>query len=1052
MIKKISFLTLTFAFFALGSFAEPEKEVCCGDKKDGPLFCGTDFKPKPGVSKSVYSLDDVIFDDPISGRLSLDATFNPNPSTLKPGEYYIDKDGLHLCVNSNSKLFSYSLSNLNANIHGDYYWCQADIKFVSQGNKPKSHVSQYNLECIGLCGDRTQANPYWYFNDDGSIRMPSYDYPFTFPFKVKNTATSGNVEYTVTGLDPNGSAVFQFKSIKIKGCFDDRIIIENGTNCCKGEENTFTLKSMSKVTSCKWSYSEDGNNWKSMAGTGTSVSKIITEDKVYIKAEYGGKTITAGPISSIICCSAGGGQLNVLKEDFTLKNSAQPSNGGLRDDFKNYFNGKVTTEYKYPPSVNDNLNDGDCAVVDNARVGGYWSNEPIVKGHTGNGSRDGFFLVNCGFPKSNIFIYHSSEDTFCENTLYNFSAWIANLCTNPGDERAPINVKLDVIGKNASGQEKTLLSITTGYLPTATPWTQFNGSFNSLDYTDISFKLVNNVDKEDVARDWCHEGNHCIDEKGYAGNDVGLDDVLFTACAPAIDIIAGGDKSKDIVITDCSLTSMELNGSTAVDLSEYFKTPYYLFQQSTDGKNWTDIGTADKAEKKTVPLDKKTHKDGVYYRIWVGGSAQAIKNGIAKEKDPSVKLGCADLTAVSEPLRISMKCDCEPSPAPVVHEYNECPLPTGGTVDLTTLVDKNKDKLTWYKTATGTDVITNTKIVVDDTKINPTGTAYYVTNTKPNDAKTEYCESERVKVTVKVKDAIKFSVSPLDITTCVYEGADLSYKVSGKTPATAVIEWQDGSATSPTGDTYTIDKKTRGQGTIKLVATDPAKTSCESTQSVTYNLTDVNKFTLKAEPAFVCTGNPVSTITATIVSGEGEYTLYKKVGSGAETKVTSGVVTSADKTVTYEDKSVATVATTVTYRMVFGEGKCQDEHETPVEVGSEFEIPVESSAVSPKDKVCVGSPITLSTTYTPITGEILIWEENGAEIGRGTSVSIAAVNAKTTYTVKNQNGTCDGNGSITIDVDKPIKAVIKSSTPAVCENNPVDLMDTNTEKASQYQW
>ena len=119
----------------------------------------------------------------------------------------------------------------------------------------------------------------------------------------------------------------------------------------------------------------------------------------------------------------------------------------------------------------------------------------------------------------------------CQNTIYDFSAFVGNACTNSGSSRAPVNVGFRVYGCNSDGSicntTTPLLNVESGDLAAGTNWLEKGGSFNSGSYTAFKVQLYNNL----VATPYVSLGK-------VVGNDIIIDDISFSTCAPEIQVFS----------------------------------------------------------------------------------------------------------------------------------------------------------------------------------------------------------------------------------------------------------------------------------------------------------------------------------------------------------------------------------------------------------------------------------------------------------------------------------------------------------------------------------
>ena len=223
----------------------------------------------------------------------------------------------------------------------------------------------------------------------------------------------------------------------------------------------------------------------------------------------------------------------------------------------NYNFGNVGTDGNYivTPRV-ENANKGDWA------KGGD---------HTGN-TNGNMFLVNAG--GNNSLFFKQDVTGLCTGTIYNFTAWIANVNSPNTQGVCGSNlVYARVIFRIKDLSGNILASYTTNTLPLS----PVNGPLNWIQY-GFQFTLpvgISGLTLEMV--DFYGGGAQC-------GNDLALDDILFTACTPALNV-------------SINSTGNICAGATATITSNIQNSPYanpaYQWQRSTNnGSTWVNVGGA----------------------------------------------------------------------------------------------------------------------------------------------------------------------------------------------------------------------------------------------------------------------------------------------------------------------------------------------------------------------------------------------------------------------------------------------------------------------------
>ncbi len=1000
-------------------------------------FSGTSFLPKTGVTSTRYELENTRFTDPTAESLTTFASFSASGS-LGTGEYTVATKpsvvSSSYSGNSNSLLigldgkkqggwyviFSYSLSDL---IVGKTYSISMTFSNVLSSAPTCSYESSNPIRL-----SIQQTTP-------SSTKSTQIDWGKTYTYTAEFTATSTRNTINIYDDHSSGCAVLGVSNITVTGCSEQKIVSENGEKVCAGSENMLVAKGLS-ATTYKWEESVDGGvTWTVIPQTDKSITTLTTTETLY-RVTANGTNLTPITVRPMICCAVAGNRTIVASEHFTFSGASTARTGTTATMTATHANpGSVTY------SSSGNVNEGQYVIVHSTNFTGctYWQDRG-VSGNTSNvasasasdkGAVDGFLLVNANV---NPDIFY--EQTFtgggkglCQNTIYDFSAFVGNACTNSGSSRAPVNVGFRVYGCNSDGSicntTTPLLNVESGDLAAGTNWLEKGGSFNSGSYTAFKVQLYNNL----VATPYLDKDGKVI------GNDIIIDDISFSTCAPEIQVFSNAAYTqKDSTFT--SETTDRVYVWAPYDLTQFFTSPWYVIQESADQSTWTTIysGTNSYTDLVNITIAKYKNKK-YYYRAFVA----ADKTTAEARATGNVLTGCGQVSGVSDILYLTLANPCTKTTAPTVSNYSQCP--SASTCNLADLVTSTKENLRWYSAATGGTALTATTFDCHTVGT----TTYYVTNQFPDAGTTTYCESDRTLVTVTVKDAVKYSVDKTDITKCLSASdAELTFTVSNKVPASSTISWNTTPAT--TGDTYTLPK-TAGSGSIIITGSDPS--ACDFPTTVTYKLKAVPDFSVTA-PTIVCVSNPAATITATITTDEtgSTYTWYK---SG--TQVGTGTIASGTTSIQYNDASVATSQSTVTYKLVINNSICSTEKTVDIEVGTTVNIPIVSSAAATHDSICSGELIDLTAQITLNAGESLQWEKDGVVLSEtGTTLTGQSLSATTSYAITLINAPCPGSGSKTIYVSNPVLPQLNISETVICQGSSIDITDSNSSTAEKYIW
>jgi gliding motility-associated-like protein len=189
--------------------------------------------------------------------------------------------------------------------------------------------------------------------------------------------------------------------------------------------------------------------------------------------------------------------------------------------------------------------------------------------HTVGDTNGRALIVNASFAAGDF--YKRPINGLCQNTTYEFSAWLINILPNIasacGGNGIPINVRFeiwDVTDTNllASGDTGNIFSATN---PT---WNQHALVFQTLPgQTSVILRMINNG-------------------VGGCGNDLAIDDIVFKSCG---DFIGVTDSSGDTSVSLCSVDTPYNTIFTATPDNTVFSSHFYQWQESVDGITWTDI-------------------------------------------------------------------------------------------------------------------------------------------------------------------------------------------------------------------------------------------------------------------------------------------------------------------------------------------------------------------------------------------------------------------------------------------------------------------------------
>lgn len=977
------------------------------------------FQKKSSVSGTTYRMEDVQPAAPFITEISTSYDYQSSSVSKKKKKYRINNGKAEFGYNNDSEghvLINVMFSNL---IVGETY----TVKLTAQGNGDGMQIKNSWSGMKDASGNST-VQPEWPEFGTSST---------TTTWTLKATQTEGSVVFSYNpSWDNKGNLnYFTITNITISGKCKKMVTSSAGEKVCAGEPTTLTAVGLSGTI--KWEKSIDNKaTWQVIAGATDPTLQINVSEEAHYRASVGSDVVyTTTSIRPVVCCAADALVAEVLKESFSYSGTGRKKLSEINSD--------ASTTYTYKSS--GNIEDGYYAVVKKASEGGHWTSAPVRTGHTKNGGQDGFLLVNAK-PDPGTFFQYEVTTALCQNSYYDFSAWITNVDNTSG--HAPVNATFRVMGY-PSGKE--LVKTSTGNLGPGTDWTPKGGSFNS--GTDTRFVLT-------------IENNYEGSGTNVAGNDIGIDDILFSACSPEIQIYSNNDSQHkhepEVVVCNAGANQdLTLDALADYDLKEFFNTPHYLFQTSDNATGpWSNVGTgATTQESITITVDPTGYRNGLYYRVWVGATKVAVEGSATTGTQNT---GCGALTAVSDPIKITYKCLCEASTAPTVKPYTECASTTKLDLHKQITSTTTGGTIRWYSSETATTPMTAAEATAVD--VSTAGTYhYYVTYQKDKDITTgdEYCESEKTELTVTVKDKITLTIDKSSISGCWANfESDASRTFTVTVPNGATIKWYSVDASGTETDlnndnskTYTIAKQTAAvSGKIRVKASSTS--ACENSVDVTYALSENTQFTLSA-PAMVCTTAPQADIKATITSGSGNYK-WEKDG----TEVKTGTLTAGTTELIYQDSSVGTTEGTVTYKLTIGDvTACGSSQTIEVAVGDKikFEMSCQQGTT-----VCEGTNVTIKAERELLTGESFEWYKNDvlvSGVSGNTLNDTDALTANTTYKAVLKNGPCDGENTITINVDKKPQPVLSVTKSDICLGDTLSVINSDATVLGSnptYKW
>ena len=219
--------------------------------------------------------------------------------------------------------------------------------------------------------------------------------------------------------------------------------------------------------------------------------------------------------------------------------------------------------------------------------------------HTIGDTNGKCLIVNASFSTGEF--YRTSVNGLCQNTTYEFSAWLINIlpsfiCFGNG---IPVNVSFEIWDNTDTN---LLASGDTGDIfgTTIPAWQQYGLVFQTVTgQTSVILKMKNNG-------------------VGGCGNDLAIDDIVFKSCGDAITV---EDSTNNNGVTLCSSQTPYNETLAVIPDNTVFSSHFYQWQLSTDGANWSDISGETNASFSILALTTTT-----YYRTKVAEFAANLSN------------------------------------------------------------------------------------------------------------------------------------------------------------------------------------------------------------------------------------------------------------------------------------------------------------------------------------------------------------------------------------------------------------------------------------------
>lgn len=216
--------------------------------------------------------------------------------------------------------------------------------------------------------------------------------------------------------------------------------------------------------------------------------------------------------------------------------------------------------YTIVNTTNINVNNG----FGNCHPEGW---QVVTHDHTGN-TNGYMMLVNASPNPSRFFTYKINSGTLCQNTKYEFSAWVFNLIfqahAGPGVSEPDITFVIT----NANGEKTTY---DTGSIPGSNDpedWRRYSMLFSTgSGNNEITIEMINNA-------------------PGNNGNDLMLDDIEFRPCGPTMPV---GFSSIDDNITKDVCFGESKNFTLVSNVGDDYTDKSLQWQKLNTTGTWEDL-------------------------------------------------------------------------------------------------------------------------------------------------------------------------------------------------------------------------------------------------------------------------------------------------------------------------------------------------------------------------------------------------------------------------------------------------------------------------------
>lgn len=626
-----------------------------------------------GTSKIVVN-NEIL--SPISSPVDMGSNFyciTSNPHQLNDDFIDVDKKMFVAYVPSsvspNEKLVTYQVNGLKPG--SDF-----EIKFTFY------HVNQtgYNENQPYLTEIET--------NMEVGVLCDAYGRPAAGKSENINVKTGESKEFVLKGTLPENidyinldflanynfqPCTFGISDIEVKGCYVPEIVTTTGYESCAGESAFFQLSEDYTGSSFEWMMKEPNGEFKSV---GIEKNLLIELDEVGTYSFY---CLVDGMESNIInvqtksCCVINEVPVSlqyIINEDFGYfidDHKYVDSEGNVTTTPDSYASERADVNWdlkKLSGMAFDScgqVNDGKYGVVVPRSEGFYYkSDSKDVQANWWNGVVSDHSVYNSGKSRGGALfinvadryegpIYSKQIDNLCKGKDLIASAYIANLSDAKNGPIVALSIKDANTDKILAYNEDTV-GVGEG-------WVKLSIGCTTESDSPIVFEIITLGDttKKDF---WT------------SGNDLIIDDITLSTCVPpTVNLFTSEAYDKDIIIT--KEDSITLTVPVTDILEKFYEgNQKYLFQQSVDNKNWTNLSKVSSWNYLTI-ASKDFSADINYFRVVV--APQSFADLIYEQPD------LADFNEICRAYTVSQSIK-------IVKQIPECNIEAPSFVDKEKLV------------------------------------------------------------------------------------------------------------------------------------------------------------------------------------------------------------------------------------------------------------------------------------------------------------------------------------------------------------------------------